>query len=184
MRRDPQRQRQAILTALIILLGTDAALGLYSWKLASPAQAQEELKVLALNRDLLRADVKRTQDIRDKIPTIQQECDAFEQSFFPERSVNSSVSAELGSLAAKSGLRLDSANFRPEELKGRHMSAVNIQAVVAGRYEGVVRFLNGLQRSKNVYAIEALTAAQEQSQGAKDLVRVTISITTYFRNAE
>lgn len=183
MRRHPKRQRQAILTALAVLLGTDAALGFYSWKLASPAEAQQELKVLTLNRDLLRADIKRTQDIREKIPTIQQECDAFEQSFFLERSGYSSVAAELGSLAAKAGLQLESTNFRRDELKDRHMSTVDIQAVVTGRYQGVVRFLNGLQRSKNVYAIEALTAAPEQSQGAKDLVRVTISIRTYFRDA-
>ena len=183
MRRDPKWQRQAILTALAILLGADAALGVYSWKLASPAQAQQELKMLTLNRDLLRADIKRTQDIREKIPAIQRECDAFEQSFFPERTGSSSVIAELSSLAAQSGLQLESTNFRRDELKGRHMSAVGIQAVVTGRYGGVVRFLNGLQRSKNVYVIDALTAAQVQSQGAKDLVRVTISITTYFRDA-
>ena len=85
MRRDPQRQRQVILIALSALLAADAALAFYSWKLASPAQAQQELKVLSRNRDLLRADVKRAQDIREKIPAIQQECDAFEQSFFPER---------------------------------------------------------------------------------------------------
>lgn len=183
MRRDPQQQRRAILIALTALLAADAALAFYSWKLASPAQAQQELKELARSRDLLRADVKRAQDIREKIPAIQQECDAFEQSFFPERSGYSSVDAELGSLAAKSGLQLQSTNFHPEPVKDRHMSRVGMQTVVSGRYEAVVRFLNGLQRSKNVYVIEGLTAAPEQSPGAKDLVRVTISMTTYFRDA-
>jgi hypothetical protein len=183
MRRDPKQVRQAILIGLAVLLATDAALGFYSWKLASAMQAQQQLNILTLNRDLLRADIRRTQDIREKMPAIQKDCDAFEQSLFSERTGYSSVSAELASLGEKSGLRLESSTFRASELKGRSVSEVEIQAVVTGRYSGVVHFLNGLQRSKNVYAVESLTAAPVQSEGSKDLVRVTMTMKTYFRAA-
>jgi hypothetical protein len=45
-----------------------------------------------------------------------------------------------------------------------------------------VRFLNGLQRSNVLYAVEGLAAKSETSQGGPTgQVRVTVHIKTYFR---
>jgi hypothetical protein len=56
--------------------------------------------------------------------------------------------------------------------------------VVTGSYSGVVRFLNGLQRSKEVYTVQGLTAKSETGpQGPTGQVRVTMHIKTYFRTA-
>jgi Tfp pilus assembly protein PilO len=94
------------------------------------------------------------------------------------------VSAELGSIANKSGLQLESRNFLQSEVKGRDLEQVDIEAVVTGRYSDVVRFLNGLQRSSNVYAVEALQGkSDEGQQGSRGLVRVSMHIKTYFRTA-
>ena len=35
------------------------------------------------NRDLLKKDIQRAQEIRSRIPAIQKDCDAFEQLAFP-----------------------------------------------------------------------------------------------------
>jgi len=58
---------------------------------------------------------------------------------------------------------------------------VEIEAVVIGSYSQVVHFLNGLQRSPNVYAVEALEAKADSVQGANGRVRVSMHIKTYFR---
>ena len=56
--------------------------------------------------------------------------------------------------------------------------------MVVGSYAGVVRFLNGLQRSNVVYAVEGLSARSETGQGGSTgHVRVTLHIKTYFRTA-
>ncbi len=185
MRHDFTFERRAILLGAVLLVAADVALAVYGWNLAAGPRPQQDLAVLTRNRDLLRADITRAQDIRQKIPAIQKDCDQFEQSLYPATTGYSSVTAELGAIAGKAGLQLESAGFRQEDLKGRALTEVEIEAVVSGSYSGVVHFLNGLQRSGNVYAVETLTAKAEaeQQQSSRGEVRVTMHIKTYFRTA-
>jgi Tfp pilus assembly protein PilO len=185
MRQDFKFKKRAIIIALAMLIAADIALGAYTWDLASARSAQQNLDFLSLNRDLLKKDIVRAENISRRIPAIRKDCDAFESSLFPESTGYSSVTAELSSLAAKSGLQLDNRAFRRKEVKGRGLTEVQIEATVAGGYAGVVRFLNGLQRSQNVYAVESLSAKSDaaQVQGPKGQLRVTIHLKTYFRAA-
>src|ERR1700720_4954247 len=114
MRRDFKIRMRGIVLLLLLLVAADVALGVYSWNLASAQSAQQELALLTRNRDLLKKDIQRALEIRRHIPAIQKDCDAFEQSLFPESTGYSTVSAELGELAAKAGLRLDSRSFTPK----------------------------------------------------------------------
>jgi hypothetical protein len=156
------------------------ALGVYSWGLASEQAAKQELMLLTRNRELLKKDIQRAQEIRRHIPAIQKDCDAFELSLFPESNGYSMVSAELGSLAAKSGLRLQGRALSYTLVKGRNLKQISVDAQVTGDYRGVVRFLNELQRSKNFYAVQALSAHPGQGRGS---LQVSVHIKTYFRAA-
>jgi hypothetical protein len=184
MGRDFKFRRRAILLGVILLVAADIALAAYSWNFASAPKPQEDLMVLTRNRDLLRADILRAQDIRRKIPAIQKDCDEFEKSLYPSSTGYSAVSAELGSIAQKAGLQMESRSLREEDLKARMLKEVQIETMVVGSYSGVVRFLNGLQRSNVVYAVEGLSARSENGQGGPTgHVRVTLHIKTYFRTA-
>jgi Tfp pilus assembly protein PilO len=184
MRNDFKLEKQAIIVGVVLLVVADISLAVYGWKLAAAPRSQQDIVVLSTNRDLLRADIKRAQDIRLKIPAIQKDCDQFEQSLFPEATGYSSVSAELDAIANKSGLQLESRALRQKEVKGRGLTEVDMDATVSGSYVGVVHFLNGLQRSSNVYTVESLTAKSEsEQQGGRGTVRVTLHLKTYFRAA-
>ena len=184
MRHDFKLEKRAILLGVALLVIADVGLAVYGWKIGSAPQSQRDLAQLAQNRDLLRADVKRAQDIRQKIPAIQKDCDQFEHSLYPGSTGYSLVTAELGALATKAGLQVDSRSFRQAEVKGRGLTEVIIEASVSGSYSGVVRFLNGLQRSSQVYAVESLSAKSDAQQpGSRGGVRVTMHIKTYFRAA-
>jgi Tfp pilus assembly protein PilO len=184
MRREFKFEKRAILVAVALLVIADVALAAYGWKLAAAPRSQQDVVILSRNRDLLRADIKRAQDIRQKIPAIQKDCDQFEQSLFPESTGYSSVSSELTAIATKSGLQLENMALRQKEVKGRGLTEVDMDATVSGSYVGVVRFLNGLQRSANVYAVAGLAAKSEfEQQGGRGGVRVTLHIKTYFRTA-
>lgn len=184
MRRDFKFKKRAIMLLLALLVAADVALGVYSWSLASAQSAKQELALMTVNRDLLKKDIQRALEIRSHIPAIQKDCDTFEQSLFPESTGYSTVSAELGELAAKAGLRLDSRSFKPKGVKGRDLTELTIDAQVIGDYRGVVRFLNGLQRSRNFYAVEGLSArASAKQQGGRGALEVTVHIKTYFRAA-
>ena len=79
-------------------------------------------------------------------------------------------------------MQLESNGFQQSEIKGRNLEKVEIEAVVTGSYASVVRFLNGLQHSSNVYSVESLQAKGEQGQQAtRGEVRVSMHIQTYFR---
>ena len=184
MRRDFKVKKRAIVFVLVLLIAADLALGVYTWNLASAQSAQQELALLTRNRDLLKKDIQRAQAIRRQIPAIQKDCDGFEQSLFPESTVYSSVSAELSSLAGKSGLRLDSRSLNFKPVKGHNLTELKIDAQVTGDYRGIVRFLNGLQRSPNFYAVDGLSARSgNQAQGARGALQVTVHLKTYVRAA-
>jgi Type II secretion system (T2SS), protein M subtype b len=185
MRHDFKVKKRLLVSLLVLLIGAAVALGVYSWNLSSAQTVQQELGVMLRNRDLLKKDIQRAKEIQSHIPAIQNDCDAFEQSLFPETSGYSSVTAELGSLAAKSGLRLESRAFSPKGVKGHDLTEVKIEAQVIGDYRGVVKFLNGLQRSENFYAVDGLAAhSAGQSQSVpRGALQVTVHIKTYFRAA-
>jgi Tfp pilus assembly protein PilO len=186
MSRDFKLEKRLLVAALALLIIADVALAVYGWRMAATPRSQQELANLTRNRDLLRADIKRGQDIRQKIPAIAKDCDQFEQSLAPESTGYSQVSAELGAMAAKSGLQLESRTFKQEPVKGRGLTEVEIAADVSGSYDGVVKFLNALQRSNNVYAVESLAAKSETGTSAAQRggeLRVSLHIKTYFRAA-
>src|SRR6266852_9931872 len=137
MRRDSRGKKRVILTLLALLIAADIVLGAYTWKLASAGTAQQELVLLTRNRDLLKKDIRRAQEIRARIPDIQKDCDTFERSLLPQSTVYSTVTAELSSLAAKSNLRLDNKSFQHKEVKGHNLTELEIKAQVTGDYRGV-----------------------------------------------
>jgi type IV pilus assembly protein PilO len=185
MRRDFTLRKQTILGGVILLVLADVALAAYSWELSSaPHAPQQQLSVEIRQHDLLKADIKRAQDIRDNIPAIQKDCDHFEQSLLPASSGYSAVRSELGATARKSGIQLDSLAFKETKISNRGMTEVAIDATVNGDYKSVIGFLNGLQRSANLYEVDSLTLASDTAiQAAANAIKVVLHLKTYFRIA-
>jgi Tfp pilus assembly protein PilO len=185
MRRDFTLRKRIILTCVLLLVLADVALAAYSWQLSSaPHAPQVQFAAETKQHDLLKADIKRAQDIRDNIPAIQKDCDHFEQSLFPASSGYSAVRSELGGTARKSGILIEDLSFKRTEITNRGMTEITIDATVNGNYKSVIGFLNGLQRSANLYAVESLTLASENAnQGSANIIKVALHVKTYFRTA-
>jgi type IV pilus assembly protein PilO len=183
MQRDFAIRRRAILGVVILLVLADVALAAYSWQLAStPHTPQQQLALEMRQHDLLKADIKRAQDIRDGMPAIQKDCDQFEQSLFPATTGYSSVTAELGDTAKKAGIQLTDLNFKQTDIANRGLKEVLMNANVSGDYKHVIQFLNGVQRSKNLYEVDGLSLASENSaQTPTGIIKVTVHLKTYFR---
>jgi Tfp pilus assembly protein PilO len=185
MQRDSSIPRKIIIAGLAVLVLADVALAAYSWKLSSaPRNPQQELAMQTKQLEVLRADIKRGESIRQLTPAIQKDCDRFEQSLLPASSGYSAVSAELDSIAKKAGARIDDRGFKQKEIPNRHVQEVAIDISVVGEYTNVVKFLNGLQRSSNLYAVDGLALASDsQNQGPNGPIKVTVHMKTYFRTA-
>jgi type IV pilus assembly protein PilO len=182
MRRDFTVRKRLILGGVSLLVIADVTLAAY-WRLSSAPQDNQE-QAERMQHDLLRADIQRAQKIRDNIPNTQKDCDRFEQSLFPGSSGYSSVRAELGAIASKSGSRLENIAFKQTDIANRGMTEVAIDATVNGNYKSVIAFLNGLQRSPSLYAVDSLTLATETSnQASANVIKVALHLKTYFRTA-
>ena len=184
MRRDFTARKRMILGGVTLLVLADVALAAYSWQLSSAPRAPQHHGQEITQQDLLRADIRRAQSIRDSIPAIQKDCDRFEQSLLQASSGYSSVRSELGSIARTSGSLLEGISFKPTDIPNRGMTEVAIDATVDGDYKSVIGFLNGLQRSANLYAVDSLTLASEKpTQASTNVIKVALHLKTYFRTA-
>ncbi len=185
MRRDFTLRRRAILGGLVLLLLADVALAAYSWSMASTSRTpQEQYSRQAGQLELFRADIKRAQEIKADVPKIEVAWDNFELKFPPASSGYSTVTSELGAIAKTAGVQIESVAFKQKEISTRGLTEIFMEAAVSGEYTSVVRFVNGMQRSDRVYALEALAlATQAQGQGPSNLIKVTMHLKTYFRTA-
>ena len=185
MRREFTFRKQAIIAGVVLLVLADVVLAAYSWQLASaPRSPREQYSLEMKQHDLLKADIKRAQDIRDRIPAIQKNFDQFESSLFPASAGYSKVRSELGDIARKSGTHLEDLSFRQSEIPSRGVTQVTMDAAVSGDYKSVIQFLNGVQRSPNLYEVDALVLATESTnQSPSGTIKVTLHLKTYFRTA-
>jgi hypothetical protein len=94
------------------------------------------------------------------------------------------ISEELNGFARDTHLLIGDLRFHEKELKEHNLDEVEIEATVAGDYNGVVRFVNHLQRSKNVYIVDSLQLESDTSgQGPANALRISLHLRTYFRKA-
>jgi hypothetical protein len=181
MERNFKIRKRLILGGLSVLLLADLALVAYSWRMSSPPRTpKQELATETQQLDVLRADIRRAEEIKQKMPSTQADCDKFEHSLRLASSGYSAVTAELGAIAAKSALHLDALTFKQDRVPNRNLELVDMDATVDGDYASVVRFLNGLQRSDSVYEVEAIAVTGDSHSG-NGPVRVLLHMKTYFR---
>lgn len=178
-------RKRLILIGVVVLVLADIVLAGYSYQLASaPHEPEKQVAVAIKQRDLLKADIKRAQDIRDHVPATQKDCDQFERSLFPASAGYSAVISELDDTARKSGIQIEDLTHKQTEIPNRGMTEVSIDATVDGTYKSVIGFLNGLQRSPNLYSVDSLTLASENTnQASANVIKVSLHLRTYFRTA-
>ena len=183
MARNFKTVRTVILTGLLVFVAADVALAVYSWRNVSSPSNLHSLATQNEQLKLLRADVESAKRIQKDMPTIQKDCDRFVTIFFPASTGYSSVSADLDGLAQKSSVQIGDLTFKQKEAS-YGLTRVDMSATVSGSYAGIVRFVNGLQRSQNLYDLDGLNLAGEtQNAAASSVIKVTLHMQTYFRAA-
>lgn len=183
--RDFTVQKRLILGALALLLLADGALAYYGMKLAVPRDTREQA-LATQNRELalVKADIERAKKIQRTMPEILKRFDDFEGTLLPASKGYSVLSQEMDEYAKESHVLVDDVKFHEKEVAGRSLSEVVIESTVDGDYNGIVVFLNHLQRSKNVYIIDGLAVeTQNQTQAPQGSLRVSLHLRTYFRKA-
>ena len=176
-------QKKIVIAGLLVLIVADALLALYAMQSATRF-SRSGLAGQKTQIKLLKADIKRARAIQQSIPQTKADCERFENSLYASSAGYSAVTEELTGFAKQAGLQTVSLAFHPKEIPGRNVVELGLDATVNGDYKGIVRFLNGLQRSKNFYIIDTLTvAAEPTAQAGAGPLRVALSLRSYFKNA-
>ena len=178
-----QRKKTIIISGLVLLIGGDVAMAIYSVSMASAGRSpQQELAGQVAQLKLLQADVERARSIKKDTPAAKQDCDEFENSLPPAGTGYSVVSSELADIGHKAGLQISSLSFHQHDLEGRGIAEVAVDATVAGDYKSVVRFLNGLQRSGNYYSVDNLALTGESAGGVPSgTLKVDVHMKAYLK---
>ena len=182
-------EKRLIVGALAVLLLVDGAFAYYSMKLSEARRNPQE--VLAAEKtqvELLRADVKRAQEIQKRIPDYVKAFDKYEGNLPLASKGNSVISEELSSVAKATHVSLEDQRFRRKDVPGRDLQEIELDATVGGDYANIVRFLNALQRSKNTYIVDSLgleseSATQGSAAATPTGLKVNLHLRTFFRKA-
>ena len=181
MNRNVQRWKSIIRWALAVVLLLDVALLVVNWRAsaADPRELQRQLQAVKRQRDLYAADVDRAKAIRQSMPAVQRQGNEFFSQELRQASTGySSIAADLGAIAKEAGLQTSNMTFRQREILNRGVIEVEVAAVVEGDYPRVVRFINGLERSRNFYVLDNLMLASSTGGSLK----LNLQLRTYFRS--
>ncbi len=180
-----QIKKVFIIAGLAILLLADAAFLYFNSKMSSPQQNRRQVLATETRQlALVKADVKRASEIREKIPQVLKQFDDFENTLLPASKGYSVIAQEMDEYALDAHLVVDNVKFREKEVTGRNLTELSLESSVTGDYHGIVLFLNSLQRSKHVYIVDALEVdSQNFGHGPAGTLRVNLHMRTYFRKA-
>jgi len=182
-------KKRFILALLALLLAIDGALAFHNSRLSvKEVNPDARLKAESLKVALVRADIERANKIKARLPEVQKYFDQFETTLPPAGKGYSEVSQEVGEIARDTHVQVQDLKFKEKEVSGRNVDEIEVEALLAGDYAGIVRFLNRLQRSKNTYVVDSLgldsatgTGPSNANQAPPGTVKVSLHLRSYFR---
>jgi hypothetical protein len=182
-------KKRVILTLLGLLLAMDGALAFYNSRLSvRDENPNAKLTAGALQVALVKKDIERANAIKARLPEVQKYFDEFETTLPPAGKGYSMVSQEVGEIARETHVQVQDMKFHEKEISGRNVNEIVVEALLDGDYAGIVRFLNRLQRSKNIYVVDSLgldsaSGTGAVSQAPPGTVKVSLHLRSYFRKA-
>jgi Tfp pilus assembly protein PilO len=172
--------RIATIAVVAVILLADVGLGVLLWQTSreTPEELAAQRDRLAAEAKLLDADVARGEKIRASLTRVGKDCDNFYQtSFLNSGTVYSAIDTDIADIAAKSGVKTSGFTFKRTDIKDRGVAELAIDTSVDGDYSALLKFVNGIERSKNFYFLNGLQLGSAGPGG----IRLQIELHTYFR---
>jgi Tfp pilus assembly protein PilO len=181
VKRPMEDVKRWVRNALVVLLTADAVLLGVVWYTAAehPQAEQKRLERLREENKRLGADVRRAEVIRTQLPTVQKDCDEFlHDTLLVSSNGYSSIVADFEKIANDAGLPPGAIGFKQKPPDKQGIIEVEVTATVEGKYSALIKFVNGLERSRNLYLLDAMNLSSGHELGA----RMNLIMRTYFRS--
>jgi type IV pilus assembly protein PilO len=174
--RDTRRKVKIALAALAVVDVLAIAV-FFSPLVGSETSRREQL---AQNWRELQQKTREVEPLRGldkKIPLARKQIDDFYAQRLPAQ--DSAISADLGKVAAESGVRIGSIKYsmKNKDIETAGTRRVEIEADLAGDYLQLVRFINALERDQLFFLVDSVVLGGEQG----GVVKLQLKLETYLK---
>jgi type IV pilus assembly protein PilO len=136
---------------------------------------QRDLAALKLQVAAKRVEVLPTRGMDGKLKQASTDIAEFYQERFPAE--YSTVSEQLGKLAAASGVQIAAVKYDDKDAPVQGLRKLEIEVTLSGSYLQEVKFINSLERDKLFFVIDGVTLGEQQGN-----VRLQLKVETYLRS--
>jgi len=169
--------RKALVPVLIGLVVIALACVAYLLSPAGRSRAARQRDLDALQAQLAakRQDVLPTRGMDGKLKQASSDITEFYKDRFPTQ--YSTVSDELGKLAAQSGVQIAAVKYDDKDAPVEGLRQLNMEVSLSGSYLQEVKFINALERDNLFFVVDGVTLGEQQGN-----VRLQLKLETYLRS--
>ena len=146
------------------------------WRTTS-ASNQDALASSQTRMRALELQIRPLRGLDKRVEASSHQIDAFYQQRIPPS--YSAIAQELGTLATQAPVRLTRVEYT-QAPGSVDLTEVRMDAGLSGDYPSVMRFINGLERSKTFFVIRAMALTGQQG----GLVNLRLQMSTWLRPAD
>ncbi len=163
----------AAMAILTVLLSVRVLL---DWRTTSAA-SQDELASIQTQMRTLQIQLKPLEGLDKRVVASRKQIDQFYLDRIPPS--YSSIAAELGNLASQAPVRLTRVEY--SQAPGSvDLTEIRMDAGLSGDYPSIMRFINGVERSKTFFIIRAMALTGQQN----GQVALRLQMSTWLRPAD
>jgi type IV pilus assembly protein PilO len=168
--------RRKLMPTVILLLLLDLVCVGYLVSPAGRSRQARQREYYKLRDHLVQKqqEVLPTRGMDQKLTQASQDITGFYDHRFPAQ--YSDVSAELGKVAADTGVHLSGVKYEEKPAPIEDVRRLNIEIALSGDYLQEVKFINALERDKMFFLIDGIALGEQQGN-----VRLQLKLETYLR---
>ncbi|HLI62078.1 MAG TPA: hypothetical protein VKV05_01675 [Terriglobales bacterium] len=168
--------RKKLMPVVIALAALDLACVGFLLSPAGRSRHARQHEYYKMRTQLLakQVEVLPTRGMDQKLKRASEDIAVFYNTRFPAE--YSSISAELGKVAADNGVQLSGVKYEQKKAPIEGLRRLNIEIALSGNYLQEVKFINSLERDKMFFLIDSVALGEQQGN-----VRLQIKLETYLR---
>jgi type II secretion system (T2SS) protein M len=159
------RRKLTITIATLLLVDLAAAAMLLSPIVGSEKSRLSEMDRLWKELQVKTRQVEPLRGMDKKVALAQKQIDEFYQQRLTSQ--DSTISTELGKVAAQSGVKISEIRYKAKDPESIGLRPMEIEANLSGDYLQLVRFINALERDQLFFIIDSVQLGGEQGGTVK-----------------
>ena len=169
------RRRVYVVLGVLLAIDIAAAIVLLTPLAGSGRARQQEFDAIRRQLQQKMQVVIPPDQVQSRVDQARTQIDAF----YKDRLAGgaAALTAELGKLAAASGVRLNSARYNQLDSDLPGLTHVRVDASITGDYVAAVKFINAVERDKMFFIVDGVSLGEQQG----GTVRLAVGLETYLK---